>query len=83
MTARTAHGDVMKESAQIALELLQVLEITPRFVPGFDYEKRWDLHVHVPAGAIPKDGPSAGVAMLTTLASLFSGRSASKPQSSR
>jgi ATP-dependent Lon protease len=63
-------GDVMKESAQIALSLLR--SNLPAIVPGFEYEKR-DIHVHVPAGAIPKDGPSAGVTMLTALASLFSG----------
>ncbi len=64
-------GDVMKESAQIALSLVR--SKLPLLVPGFEYDKR-DLHIHVPAGAIPKDGPSAGVAILTTLASLFSGR---------
>lgn len=64
-------GEVMKESAQIALSLVR--SNLPAYVPGFDYDKK-DIHVHVPAGAIPKDGPSAGVAMLTTLASLFSGR---------
>lgn len=64
-------GDVMKESAQIALSLVR--SSLPAYVPGFDYDKK-DVHVHVPAGAIPKDGPSAGVAMLTTLASLFTGR---------
>lgn len=63
-------GDVMKESAQIALSLLRAN--MPAIVPGFEYEKK-DIHVHVPAGAIPKDGPSAGVTMLTALASLFSG----------
>ncbi len=64
-------GDVMKESAQIALSLVR--SNLPLYVPGFDYDKK-DIHIHVPAGAIPKDGPSAGVAMLTTLASLFTGR---------
>lgn len=64
-------GDVMKESAQIALSLVR--SNLPAYVPGFDYDKK-DIHVHVPAGAIPKDGPSAGVTMLTTLASLFTGR---------
>jgi ATP-dependent Lon protease len=64
-------GDVMKESAQIALSLVR--SDLPAYVPGFEYEKK-DVHVHVPAGAIPKDGPSAGVAMLTTIASLFTGR---------
>ena len=67
-------GEVMKESAQIALSLVRAN--LPSFVPGFVYEKK-DVHIHVPAGAIPKDGPSAGVAMLTTIASLFSGRSVS------
>ena len=61
-------GDVMKESAQLALSLVRAS------LPASDFEKR-DLHVHVPAGAIPKDGPSAGVTMLTAIASLLSGRS--------
>ena len=65
-------GDVMKESAQIALSLVRAR--LPAIVPGFEYEKK-DLHIHVPSGAIPKDGPSAGIAILTTIASLFSGRS--------
>jgi ATP-dependent Lon protease len=64
-------GDVMKESARIALSLLR--SQLPTMVPGFDYAQK-DIHIHVPAGAIPKDGPSAGVTMLTSLASLFSGR---------
>ena len=67
-------GDVMKESAQIALSLVR--GHLPAFAPGVDYEKR-DIHIHVPAGAIPKDGPSAGVAMLTTIASMFTQRSVS------
>jgi len=65
-------GDVMKESAQIALSLVR--SKMPLIVPGFEYDKK-DIHIHVPAGAIPKDGPSAGVTMLTMIASLFSGRS--------
>ena len=64
-------GDIMKESAQIALSLVR--SHLPTVVPGFLYEKK-DLHIHVPAGATPKDGPSAGVTMLTAIASLFSGR---------
>jgi len=64
-------GDVMKESAQIALSLVRSRMAS--VVPNFDFAKN-DLHLHVPAGAIPKDGPSAGVTMLTALASLFSGR---------
>jgi ATP-dependent Lon protease len=64
-------GDVMKESAQIALSLVRSHLTT--LIPGFDYDKK-DVHIHVPAGAIPKDGPSAGVTMLTAIASLFSRR---------
>jgi ATP-dependent Lon protease len=65
-------GDVMKESAQIALSYVrshsEELGIDPS---AFDDAS---FHVHVPAGAIPKDGPSAGIAMTTALASLLSGR---------
>lgn len=67
-------GEVMKESTTIALSLVR--SHLPTLVPGFVYEKK-DLHIHVPAGAIPKDGPSAGITMLTAIASLFSGRSIS------
>ena len=67
-------GDVMKESAQIALSLVRAnLASFVGATTPLDYDKR-DVHIHVPSGAIPKDGPSAGVAMLTTLASLFTGR---------
>jgi ATP-dependent Lon protease len=65
-------GDVMKESAQAALSLVKAqaadLGIDPKL---FEHS---DIHVHVPAGAIPKDGPSAGVAMFTSLASLLKGK---------
>jgi ATP-dependent Lon protease len=65
-------GDVMKESAQAALTLVKSK------AGDFGIEdaslKGSDIHVHVPAGAIPKDGPSAGVAMYVALASLFTGR---------
>ncbi|MGB8433109.1 MAG: endopeptidase La [Burkholderiales bacterium] len=64
-------GDVMKESAQAALTLMKS-RAEAMNLPG-DFDK-WDVHVHVPAGAIPKDGPSAGVAMFMALTSLFSGR---------
>jgi len=62
-------GDVMKESARIALSYLkanyQKYNLNPK-----DFEK-FDVHVHFPAGAVPKDGPSAGVTLTTALASLF------------
>ncbi len=64
-------GDVMKESAQIALTLLR--SRLPMFAPKMDFATN-DVHVHVPAGAIPKDGPSAGVTLLASMASLFVGR---------
>ncbi|RDC55402.1 endopeptidase La [Pedobacter chinensis] len=65
-------GDVMKESAVIALAYLRAH--AGEF--GIDYTlfDNWDVHVHVPAGATPKDGPSAGVTMLTALTSAFTQR---------
>jgi len=67
-------GEVMRESAQAALSYVR--SHTEEIVAGLS--ERWfaehDLHVHVPSGAIPKDGPSAGTAMATALASLLSGR---------
>ncbi|MBW3566419.1 MAG: endopeptidase La [Proteobacteria bacterium] len=65
-------GDVMKESAQAALTLLKN-RAGSLGIAMEDFETN-DVHVHVPAGAIPKDGPSAGVAMYTALASLFTNR---------
>jgi ATP-dependent Lon protease len=65
-------GDVMKESAQAALSLVKArasrLGIEQQLIDSSD------IHIHVPAGATPKDGPSAGVAMFTALASLLTGR---------
>ncbi|MGZ3792817.1 MAG: endopeptidase La [Bdellovibrio sp.] len=61
-------GEVMQESAKIALSLLK--SRLPLIDPLLDFSKK-DIHVHVPAGAIPKDGPSAGVTMLTSMASLL------------
>jgi ATP-dependent Lon protease len=67
-------GDVMKESAQAALSYVRghCREVAP------DVDDEWfakhDIHIHVPAGAVPKDGPSAGVAMTVALSSLLSGR---------
>ena len=65
-------GDVMKESAQAALTLVKSRSAGLGIDPSV-FEKS-DVHVHVPAGAIPKDGPSAGVAMFLALVSLFTGR---------
>jgi ATP-dependent Lon protease len=67
-------GEVMKESAQAALSWVRAHsgQIDPE-LPG-DWFAKHDIHVHVPAGAVPKDGPSAGVAMATALASLISNR---------
>jgi ATP-dependent Lon protease len=66
-------GDVMKESAQAALSLLKSRAVSLGIEP--DVFERTDIHVHVPAGAIPKDGPSAGVAMFMSLTSLMLGQS--------
>lgn len=63
-------GDVMKESALIALSLVKEL-----FPKECEQLKDHDLHIHVPSGAVPKDGPSAGVTLTTALASLFAKRS--------
>jgi ATP-dependent Lon protease len=65
-------GDVMKESAQIALSYVRG-HADALGIDSSAFEDR-SFHVHVPAGAIPKDGPSAGVTMVTALASLLSGR---------
>jgi ATP-dependent Lon protease len=65
-------GDVMKESARAAASYLRShaaqLDLDPKLL------EEQDVHVHVPAGAVPKDGPSAGITMLTALASLFTNR---------
>ncbi len=65
-------GDVMKESAQIALSYVEAHAEDLGIDPGRLNEGRY--HLHVPAGAIPKDGPSAGITMVTALVSLLSGR---------
>lgn len=69
-------GDVMKESTVIALEIIksraELLQLKPEV---FD---NWNVHVHVPEGAIPKDGPSAGITMVTSLASAFTQRKVKK-----
>ncbi|MBV9604554.1 MAG: endopeptidase La [Solirubrobacterales bacterium] len=67
-------GEVMQESAQAALSFVrsEALDLLPELAE--DWFATHDIHVHVPAGATPKDGPSAGVAMVVALASLLSGR---------
>ena len=65
-------GDVMKESAQAALSYVRA-HAADIGVPADFYDKT-DLHIHVPAGGVPKDGPSAGVTMTSAIASLLSGR---------
>lgn len=69
-------GDVMKESASIAFAFLKAhagdLNLDPKVF------EHWDVHIHVPEGATPKDGPSAGITMLTSLASAFTQRKVKK-----
>jgi ATP-dependent Lon protease len=69
-------GDVMKESAVIALEYLkahsEMLDLPDNF------SEKWNIHIHVPEGAIPKDGPSAGVTMAASIASAFTQRKVKK-----
>jgi len=67
-------GDVMKESAQAALSYVRGHWSEVASDLGDDWFAKHDIHIHVPAGAVPKDGPSAGVAMTVALASLISGR---------
>ena len=62
-------GDVMKESVQIAISLVKAM-----FPEKEELFEQNDLHIHVPAGAVPKDGPSAGITLTTALASLVTGK---------
>lgn len=66
-------GEVMSESAQIAFSLMKS-RLAPMMGAKFDFNKL-DFHVHVPSGAIPKDGPSAGITLFTALCSLMLGKS--------
>jgi ATP-dependent Lon protease len=65
-------GDVMKESAQAAYSIIRSRAEQWHIAPGSI--AKLDLHVHVPAGAVPKDGPSAGIAMICAMVSRFTGR---------
>ncbi len=65
-------GDVMKESVQIAVSLVKSM-----YPDQAEQFKENDLHIHVPAGAVPKDGPSAGITLTTAIASLVTGRTVS------
>jgi len=69
-------GDVMKESAAAALSFIR--SNATALGVAEDFYENLDIHIHVPAGAIPKDGPSAGVTMLTALTSLLTGRKVKK-----
>ncbi|MBS1637962.1 MAG: endopeptidase La [Bacteroidetes bacterium] len=69
-------GDVMKESASLALEFLKA---HPHIIDlNYEVFDNWNVHLHVPEGATPKDGPSAGIAMLTSLASALTQRKVKK-----
>lgn len=69
-------GDVMKESAVIALEYLKANSDLIGLPDSFS--EKWNIHIHVPEGAIPKDGPSAGITMATSIASAFTQRKVKK-----
>ncbi|KAG1592984.1 hypothetical protein G6F48_002296 [Rhizopus delemar] len=68
-------GDVIKESAKLALTWVKSHAYALKIVPTKDASlvEKYDVHIHVPGGAVPKDGPSAGVTLVTSLVSLFSG----------
>ena len=65
-------GDVMKESAQIAMTYVR--SVCPRYGVDDEYFEKHNLHIHIPEGAVPKDGPSAGITMATAMLSAVTGR---------
>ena len=69
-------GKVMKESATLALEFIKANHSKFGIKP--EVFTKWDIHIHVPEGAVPKDGPSAGITMLTSLTSLFTQKKVKK-----
>lgn len=65
-------GDVMKESAQTALTFVR--SVCPEYDTANDYFEKHDVHIHIPQGAVPKDGPSAGITMATAMLSAVTGK---------